>query len=90
MDPYYFPFLYFLYNMSNSLTKEISANLTVSKIFPSRNVVMQVLYTSLACMFCSPNVGHEFILQKTVSFKFYLIYFHINAYFMKKHGGHFP
>ena len=38
------------------------------------------LQISLACIFCLPNIGHVIILQRTVSFKFRLIYVHMLAY----------
>ena len=37
------------------------------------------LTSSLACMFCFPNVGHVIILQRTVSFKFWIIPVHVYA-----------
>ena len=49
------------------------------------------LLTSLACMFCFSNTGHVIILQKTVSFKFWLIHVHTCLCIMyEKTEGQFP
>ena len=50
-----------------------------------------ILLTSLCCMLCFSNTGHVIILQRTVSFKFWLIHVHTCLCIMyEKTEGQFP